>query len=264
MNVMKKIVCMVLSALLSFSLCIPAFAMANKKEYLEEKGFPADFLERRTASQIEEIYTVCLEENLKFDSTKVTTLKEFMADNATMPIGSISEEDMSLEITPMVSVFSDDEIDYVRVFVFYEWAKGKPWILKDDAISVNWDPDVLVYDDSFKLTCYSDDNVYDEKSRPDKAAQGGIGVFTELYATAGVLSGTCTFKLTPKTTPMYLAKRTDTGRIAHTMNVEYVHDKNIGVNGVSFVVKGVEVSISSQGSYDEASDTITSYYKKNK
>lgn len=261
MSILKKLMCITMSTVLCLSLSIPAFASEAQKEFLEERGFPTDFLERRTDNQIDKLYKACLEENLKFDSTKVVSLEEKLKDGEQEPYGSIPSEDMSLEITPLVKVFSDQEVELVRVFVFYEWAKTKPFIQKDDAISVNWDSDLFAYDRNFELSCCSDDMEYSSKTRPDEASQGGIGVFAELANTAGILSGTCSFDLVPKTTPMYLAEKSDSGRIAHNINVEYVHDKSLVSGGLSFVVKGVSVSINVSGSSDKASASSTEYYK---
>ena len=60
-----------------------------------------------------------------------------MEENGGMPIGSIPENDMSLEVTPLVKIYNNQEVELVRVFVFYKWKKGGPWILKEDPISVN-------------------------------------------------------------------------------------------------------------------------------
>lgn len=262
MKMIKRLVCTVLSTIMCVSLCIPVFAAENKKNFLEERGFPTDFLERRTASQIDELYEACVEENLKFDSTKVVTLEEQLEENGGMPIGSIPENDMSLEVTPLVKIYNNQEVELVRVFVFYKWKKGGPWILKEDPISVNWDSTLFAYDRNFKLSCCSDDNEYYHKNRPDKSAQGGVGVFAKLYASAGVLSGTCRFDLIPKTTPLYLASKNTTGRIAHNVNVEYVHDKNLTSGALTLVVKGAQVSINVGGSYDEAVASSTAYFLK--
>lgn len=260
----KRLVALGMALVMSMCYGNFAFATENKKDVLEKRGFPTDFLARRTASQIDELYEACIQENLIFDSTKVITIEEQLAEKEEVIRGSIPSEDMSLEVTPLIKVYSDQEVELVRVFAFYEWKKGKPFILKEDPITVNWDPTLFAYDGNFKLSCCSDNNEYYSESRPAKAAQGGIGTFAKLYASAGVLSGTCRFDLVPKTTPLYLADKTTPGRIAHHVDVEYVHDKNLTSGALTIVIKGLQVSISANGSYDEAAASSTSYFRKSK
>ena len=139
--------------------------------------------------------------------------------------------------------------------VDYEWTE-LPLIRGIDAITVNWDSNLLKYggDDTFTSYDYMKNpltnewETYKEWSQPNATNQGGLGIDT--YIDSGAFGdtdwihatgpkGSVNFSLLPETIlSMKIAPESTT-----TVSAEYTHNTNPLGLGLSFTYQGVGVSV---------------------
>lgn len=257
------------------SLSISAFAsnasspdIETMRNALQQQGLPADFVERRSNLQIEELYYDCLSKDVVFGGSEISYWNE--GDEVITTRGAIPEYDMALEVSTLYDVGDDgngnNTYEECWVYVYYEWAPGHPSVTKVDGITVNWDPDVWTYKGEFEHTDYSDKwTAYSGVTRPTQRAQGGLGYYAYLDPNGDNLVGDTRFTLIPAQTPLYPEGSSDP-HFTSEINVNYGHDKNplTWVTGVSFSYAGVGIGLSLGNLTDEASDTFTGYYTWNK
>ena len=253
---MKRILSAVLSLLLLVSLAHPVQAAVQADRppdgemnvFLLERGFPADYLEGLTPQQVEDLYYLAYKNHAYYLSTTEQPVIQ--------PYGNIPSDQLYFGITCLCSYKKTGGVTYIdEVFVYisYNWDTLTA-IRKIDAIAVNWDSNILVYNGKFtaKDLAFSLQKnawiTYKTWDRPATIAQGGLGIYTYIdYAetTLGTsfpatgLQGSVTFSLKPKSDyTMEVGQRDRT-----SVGCEYVHDKNPLVSSVSFTYQGVGVYV---------------------
>lgn len=280
---MKKIFSVVLMLALSLTMCISSYAdevveevtTNDKIEHLISQGIPEDFLDGKEPQQIAELYEMFYDKTIEFLGTETATLTESLCPPGISTFGEIPTNDMLLKFTAMAVVreYNDgrrSEYIGVAIFVDYEWYDGHPRINKTDKIAVNWDASLFTYEaDSFSLVEYKEvpdladgDDWWIQTStgnKPEQVTQGGLGYSANLaqYWTNGDFfvygqKGTAHFWLKPRYT-IYAGSTHST-----TLNVEYVHDKNL-FGALSFSAAGFTVTINSSFS-DSTTRSATRYY----
>ncbi len=236
-------------------------------EPLKDKGFPEDFLARRTDLQLEVLYNRCKDKDILYGGSKICYMENEHRINLD-PLGTIPSYDMVLEISPIYDIDNDrygnNTYEACNVYVWYEWTSGHPAVKKTDAIAVNWDPSVWTYANEFQHVDYSNEwTEYFRQDRASNANQGGLGYYAYLNVYGSKLIGSTVFKLRPASSPMYPAGSIDPHKTSQ-ISVNYVHDANpLLVQGVSLSNSTFGVSIDFGLFADEASDTFTTFYKFN-
>lgn len=272
--VMKKIISLFL--FLCFVLPVPCSAAADpvdkKLQVLEyEIGVPAQYLNRLEEYEIDRLYALSQTRSISFGGGEYTCLSEA---GTAEPYGTIPTSDMILDTFSIIvesdrKVNNRNVIDYIIVYVDYEWTLGHPIIHKEDAISVNWDSDLFMFEpDSFK----SSDYYYNTNTKrweggpafsdPAKLNQGGLGYFANLSkytmpeAYIGGFKGSATFTLLPKSNIF-------SGNDCKTaINIEYVHNKTAALGSLSFVYSGFGVSITTSMLTDSVGKAPAVHYSK--
>lgn len=277
----KKVLISILTALLILSSSSIVYAddvtIDEKIDYLEDNGIPNDLLtdENLVTRMYERLYGL----NFTYGGRETVTLSETQTSGADV-LGIIPEDDLRLDIIEVTNEDYDEDaetyfVDNVFIFIRYLWAEGAPLVRNEDAITVNWDPDVFTYEaDSFYA--YDDKYVHypvvdeyfwyisNEYTRPEILSQGGLGYVANLsgplpidYHTQ-ICKGWADFVLLP-TDPLY---HTD-GESVTSVNVNYVHDYDPFPTTISFTISNtysVTVDTSSWFGYDSAAVALNYSY----
>ncbi len=260
----KKLLCVFLSLTTMLFNIVPVYASEQKYNKLLQEGFSRSFLDSIPSEMIEKIENeINDDEEITNIYTKVFYLYEGN-NNEIQPCGMISEESLKLEIEAVEICLKDTNIiTRVLVGISWDWEGTKPLQRKQDALTVNWDESLFVFEeDSF----YSVDSgksgeeeewvAEHEYTRPAQISQGGLGFYSLMSATYMLTAGAAMFFLLPEIS-MVTGSTKVTG-----INVNYVHDRsfiipiNIGFNVVGFHV-GFDIS---GFSYDEAADSANFRY----
>lgn len=285
---MKKIVALLLAAVFCVSATLPGTACAidsqqmkenpvtteldmdmsieDMKQSLQQRDYPADYLDSLIAPQIETLYEIIAnDKNARFYSVenKIMSTNE---NEGSLTRGNIPTSELDYQIVLTLSTVYYGNIQYITkiyVTITYNWLK-LPFFKLDDAIAVNWDSSVLGYvDNSFKEYNYgktSNSNTwttYRTANAASKLEQGGLGTFVPLnLPNATGLKGTVSFQLEPR--PLYSMGYVPDGS-ATTINAQYVHNKNSMI-GLSFGVTGFSVVINASGLTDSIAKSSTIYY----
>lgn len=247
-------------------------APSSTYTYLLEKGLPQELLDHRTEEELEDLYLLCSQEDVEFAGYS----SKHLYNNDAQPFGVIPAEDMLLQISKFHRTGTDNNgrtiITECEVRVYYEWAGAMtPLVRKEDAIAVNWDPDVWDYvPKSFSHTDYLNGQTINSLSRPGSSGNNfnGLGwttYFRERSQVPGVLSGSSRFVLASAKDFLYPA-RTTGSRFRTSISVDYVHDKNPLplTTSFSFSIGSVGIGITFDANFaDEATASISDYYQLN-
>lgn len=277
----KKVLISILTALLLLS--SPSIVYADdvtideKIDYLEDNGIPDDLLtdEHLVNRMYERLYGL----NFTYGGCETVTLSETNTSGADV-LGIIPEDDLTLRIFEITNEDYDEDaetffVKNVLVFVGYSWAEGAPLVRNEDAITVNWDPDVFTFEeDSFyayddKYVHYPIEDKYfwylsHEYTRPEILSQGGLGYVANLSDPLPIgydiqiRKGWADFSLLP-TDPLY---HTD-GESVTSVNVNYVHDYEPFPTTITFTIGNtysVTVDTSSWFGYDSAAVALNYSY----
>lgn len=246
-----------------FLLVLPVFASDSPYAMLKAKGLPADYLDSLSSEMLNTLYVQIGENNIAVVSNQNAVLYE--TNNEITTFGAISSNSMSLQCI-VIEVYKKNTsvIDSIIIGVDWIWQNGKPFFRLTDALSVNWDgalftlkEGAFLSQDKWRLTGIDVWAVSKEYTRPSVANQGGIGYHTKLTADpnfATDIGGSTTFVLLPRTT-IYKG----TNKVT-SINVNYVHNKNIILPTLSFTKAGIGVSVDPRWPSDEASSTANYYY----
>lgn len=223
-------------------------SQAQMIEFLLDRGYPNDYLEGLIPQQIQNLYRIAYENDAYYLETTPTIV----------PYGNIPDDELSLETTLSYNTIVRDGITYIYeifVSVDYEWFDGHPLVRKADAITVNWDGDILTYNDDFLAQDfafslnYNDWITYKTWNEPSTLNQGGLGNYTYIDYKENVtgamvnaigLKGSLYFALTPE--PRY-SMGWAPGENSTTINAEYVHDTNPLYGSLSFTYDGFGVTV---------------------
>lgn len=194
------------------------------KAFLISRDYPSDYLDTLILPQLENLYHVASEHNAYFYARTS---------------GNAEEMDfwITMSYTPVVN---GGTAYYGEIFITvdYEWTQ-LPMVRGIDAITVNWDSDILKYggDDSFVSYDYMKNplnnkwEVYKTWTQPKAANQGGLGIDTYIdsgtyfdysWVNASGLKGSVNFSLQPET----ILSMTIEPSGGTTVSAQYTHDKN--------------------------------------
>lgn len=261
----KQLTALFLTIIMFVFTAVPACAASPEDENLDNSrldiisslvnlGIPEDFLELRSDDELRELYDVAQSYVLSFSSEEAE-----YNNNDNIPFSTIPSSSMTLTISqiageaPSISGQPRPNIEFVWLFIDYNWANGKPAICREDAITVNWNSSEFVFEaDSFYCTdyaTYAANGTNESHSYADPAflQQGGLGYYADLgyfsyLAQMNVLtySGSASLRLLPKTT-IY----SGTGHTTQ-FNVDYTHDKRLITQPLTFQVgyKGASAGVS--------------------
>lgn len=239
------------------------------KEFLMTRGFSNDYLDELILQQLEILYQTCYNNDAYFLSvTKIP---------AAVPYGNISTDQLDLEATYTYTPCVVNGVTYmyeIHVIVNYDWIK-LPMVQTVDAISVNWDSDVLTYNENFKSYDYAYSDLqgkwvtYKTWNAPNTLNQGGLGINTYIDYTEqlyngelvgpGGLKGTVTFSLTPE--PRF-SMSIAPGSNSTAIKCEYVHNKNPLLGSLSFTYEGFGVSVNMGTLQDSIADAVRIDYTR--
>lgn len=272
---MKKILSLVASISILFVACMtPSSADSfdfveqegtqnSQTEFLVAAGIPLEFLEMRSADELDTLY----------DLAQTHTLHYSSCEDEAMTFGTIPDTDMFL-YPYFITACSPElpgtrsELDLVLVYVDYAWSAGHPFIHREDAISVNWDSNLFQFvPNQFSSVDYvllpnNEKISYNSQINPAKLNLGGLGYFADLsYVLPNAVlnhsqyCGSASFAVEPKYT-IYAGTGNKT-----QITIQYVHDKNPSpIGGISFSYNGVGISISSGAFQDSVAKAISIDY----
>ena len=226
------------------------------KQYLISNGIPESYIESLIDLQIIDLYESL--QGVYFD-VLVCSNNE-VPDSAAVPFGNIPEEDMSLSLMMLGTKVVPHATEYLEIMirVTYEWDDLPVW-KKSDAVTINWDSpdcDFRIVTNSFSQKDYyyngSEWIANYESNRPAMQDFHGIGYYAELNNVAQGLTGTATIMVSTEDSRIYVSEDFEGPFIQATVN--YVHDRNPVINGLSFSVMsvGAGVNIDTSGFYDSA------------
>lgn len=285
---MKKFVALLLAAVFCVSATLPGTAcvidsqqmkenpvtteldmdmsIEDMKQSLQQRDYPADYLDSLIAPQIETLYEIIAnDKNARFYSVenKIMSTNE---NEGSLTRGNIPTSELDYQIALTLSTAYYGNIQYITkvyVTITYNWLK-LPFFRLDDAIAVNWDSSVLGYvDNSFKEYNYgktSNSNTwttYRTVNAASKLTQGGLGTFASLnLQNATGLRGTVSFQLMPKSG---FSMGCVPDGSATTINAQYVHNKS-SFTGASFGVTDSSVVTNARRLTDSMSkSSVISY-----
>lgn len=264
---MKKVVLSVLLVIvMCFTWFVPAFASTSPYEELQEKGFPAEYLDALTDDFLLKLCNELGDNDVDILSFEIQHLKETGSTTTVQPYGNISKDDMDLYVLA-AAIYSSgtNKISGVLVTVNWEWKDGKPFFRLNDSISINWDSSVLYLAsdgfysrDKWRLTGINDGWVTTtEYTSPAVSNQGGVGYYTDLAYDANFNTdpGGDTMLILDPCSPMYRGSNNGT-----SINVNYVHNKILLTPSLSFSKSGPSVNINGSIINDSASDTANIRY----
>lgn len=253
----QKIIAIIMSIIMMFSIAIQSFAVETSTDYYEillNYGYPTDYLDKLTPEVMQEMV-----ELIGNNSVSNVEIKEITFNNTnTNARANIDAENLTLQIsTTTISPKDTDKISSVMVGVAWEWAKQNPYYRGKDAISVNWDSNIFSFNegsfyayDSYKSKEADDWEIFKEYATLSAANQGGIGHWTNLKAFKNFVGGAMIFLLDP-TSPMKSGAKYNT-----TVNVEYAHAK-LPLTGLSFSYGTVGVGVEWENSCSTMAATST-------
>lgn len=204
---------------------------------------------------------------------KVTNVKEVVMylDESGIPylpntLGAIDANSLKIIVNiAEVCRNNTNEIGLCMYGAVWEWAKGKPLVRHNDAISINW-ADSVFCQSSF----YAQDTVRNSLSEnaivlrdydtPSEATQGGLGHFNNISFTYdyNYVGGTVLLLLAP-TEPMF---KVSNPKYSTSINFNFVHNRNPLGLGVSFSAAGFGVSIDAGSMSDSTSNTKDFYFSR--
>ncbi len=273
---MKKIVsiCLVLTMLFSMTVFVSAdeLTIEEKRAYLHEQGLPLSFLDNREDIEISELYDDLYGKEIESFTSETSLMNETSNSNTgIMPIGTISSSDMEFTISKIIysAINTENYQVYYREFhiwVDYLWKNDKPAMAFTDAITVNWNPDLLTYAGSFSAKCYKmpdeGDNwvLYDEFESPAESALGAVGLYVDIKSGPYQQKGSMNFNLVPAINPMYNPNSSTPSYNTTSIDALYVHNKTFG-GSIGFSFAGFGININYPLIYDSvAASSLLEYY----
>lgn len=227
-------------------------SLEEMKTFLISRDYPSDYLDTLIPPQLENLYSLVSEKNAYFYSISQNE------NSAVEPYDNISAEELDFSVVMSYIPIIYNGATYfgeLLMTVDYEWTE-LPLIRGIDAITVNWDSNLLKYggDDTFTSYDYMKNpltnewETYKEWSQPNATNQGGLGIDTYIdsgafgdtdWIHATGLKGSVNFSLLPETIlSMKIAPESTT-----TVSAEYTHNTNPLGLGLSFTYQGVGVSV---------------------
>lgn len=253
------------------------------RDSLIRKGMPEKYFSYTTDEEIRDLYNAHLNEEEIFVEHEELSLNESSGDISLY--GSISETMLTIDLYRVynityISNSGEYRIDNIQITVDYTW-NTLPVIMREDAVSVNWDSSVFVYKaGSFSLAeyfnYYSGETMEDKTAKyktltnPDTAVQGGIGFSIDLYtvylgnstfSSVYECYGHAAFTILPTQTPMYRKRPSDSVYNTTSVNLNYTHNRTPIGGSVSFTVAGFGVSINAPSLSDSTSRTVNIQYR---
>lgn len=259
---LKKICSIVLCIIVLSMFSVPSFAIVedvgnDNYNILLEKGLSESFLNNKTDDYLQKMVDMIGDDDIGNVETSVGR----MSDLGVSTLGSsIPTDQMTFQITTLeIYKSNSDQLGSVLVGVSWEWAKNKPLYTGQDAVSVDWDNTVFTYSseffaqDLYKDNASADWTVFKEYSTPAKAAQGGIGHWTNLKSFEKYVGGAMLFVLLPAS-QMFKGSTKST-----VIDANYVHAKSPITNlSISIIGFGIGIGINPEilSSYVSASRTL--------
>lgn len=226
--------------------------------FLIDRGYPSDYLSGLIPQQLEDLYDLVCKKDLYYLQT---------THHQIQPYGNIPSQQLSFDTTISYTPVTISGVTYyynITVYVDYEWDE-LPIVRGVDAITVNWDGDILTYNEDFisKDYAYSPTQrkwiTYKEWDKPNALNQGGLGINTYInyeeqispseWMYADGLKGSMSFSLTPEPR---LSMSIAPGANSTVINGEYVHNKNPYTGTLSFTYQGIGIAVSGSGSMQDS------------
>lgn len=236
----------------------------EKKDYLLEKGYDEQILNEIEDENVEVIYRRMTEDfcgEAIVSATKEVSVETFEETNSNGARADIV--DSKLQLTGVLNNYatSSGTVLGSDLIVSYKWLVS-PGERGDDAIIVNWNPNLLTYSDS-SFSAHS--GVYnastgsyeyhDYKSEFDVGSSGALGWYTELcspYSSQKV-------QFNPEGNAMMFFEPAYTfstfDNLTCNFVIEYAHNKSSFSVGFSY--GGVSISFNPSSSIDTMVETIT-------
>lgn len=238
------------------------------KSFLVERNYPLDYLNTLIPQQIEVLYLTAYENDGYFYG-----LSE---KSDIVPFGNIPTNQLDFRVVHTFTSVKRNGVTYFTKFfvtINYEWTK-LPVARGIDAITVNWDSDLLKYDGGFVSYDYAqsyttDWITYKTWYAPKDLDQGGLGIDTYIdygelmgdsYINACGLKGTVTFSLVPETS---YSMSIDPGYSKTNINATYTHNKNPLGGSLSFThISGFGIAVAPGVLQDSISAPTDILYRK--
>lgn len=242
-------------------LCVPSYAESYKEsdrgyqeKALLDVGMTQTFLDFRTDEEINELYSLIQENEIRYEEK----IEHMNSGESISLFETIPRDHMTLRVSTVnvlgENVGGRNRIRSIVVYVDYAWNSGYPVITKTDGITVNWSSSLFYMEpDSFRSADYHHYGTgnpikitINQQVDPQKLNQGGLGYEAVLTPRQGfedmlcVVTGSASFVLESKS-DIYFDQNRNTK--SDTINVEYVHDKNVLPFPISFSYNGAGVSI---------------------
>lgn len=262
---MKKIIAILMTALMVVSLTIYVNAESNYYNALLQRGYSQEYLNTLSDNFIYKLYMTTNDCYVTNESTEIVELKS--EGSVIETYGMISPNSMKLTVNSIeLCKKGTNEVALLIVTVEWEWFDGKPAIRLNDAITVNWKSDLFYLMENGFLSedrwCLRGAEDYWAVSKdytaPAEITQGGLGYYTTLtrdpnFSTC--LGGGTLISLVPCYT-IYSGDNLGTG-----INVNYTHNRSIIIPTPTFSDNGTSISVSSLILYDQVG--VTTEYRYN-
>ncbi len=230
----------------------------QEREYLKSIGMPEKMADKFSDEHIHKLYMEFYGNNVEACDSSEKYISFDKSGRMVSTYAQIPSSTMLLSIVHFKE-WSGTSVSNVTVSIMYEWLKA-PSIKRNDAITVNWDPDVFTYSwfvgASMIQDAYGDDETQiDFYSNPDITNQGGLGFWVSLKPPDPKYVypyGEFSIGLLPKR----VGSLTLSAGILSAINLNYAHHYS-PVGSVSIGYNGFGVSIDTSGWVDFASNSTT-------
>lgn len=266
---MAAIMCLSLGSMIAYADTGTDLSDEAMKAFLQERGFPREYLDSLISQQIENVYNTVYNTDSYLYNYKEYTVD--MEGEPTILRGNIPTSDLNFHVSITVSEVVRNNITYisqVNVIVTYEWL-DLPIFRNDDMMSVNWDSSLLTYagDSTFSAHDYyyvlNNWITFQTWNQPAIVNQGGLGNYIKLASSefgALNLRGDLIFSMVPKEE----YSMTKTGGYNTTIAATYAHDKwnqslslSITGTGAGGVGGGVTISGAATDAYLSTGELLT-------